>query len=158
MELLRGIWWSCPGGMFLPEGYSIEVATLCHPDEMRALFQAGDWWEPEWNDHILGEIVRQSFSFVVAVTPDNRWIGMGRIISDGVSDAYLQDIVVLPEWRDKGIGTALVHKLMNICKDANIGWIGVIAGPDTEYFYRQFGFARMGGYVPMRYEGPVLRK
>ena len=34
---------------------------------------------------------------MAAIDPDGRWIGMGRIISDGVSDAYLQDIIVLPK-------------------------------------------------------------
>lgn len=80
---------------------------------------------------------------------------MGRIISDGVSDAYLQDIVVLPDWRNRGIGTAIVKKLMTICMHSGIGWIGIIAAPETEYFYRRFGFAKMNGYTPMRYEGPV---
>jgi len=114
----------------------------CKVDEVRALFHAGDWWEDEWDDSILCEIVRSSYAFVAAIGPDNRWIGMGRIISDGVSDAYLQDIVVLPEWRNKGIGTAIVKKLMTICMHAGIGWIGIIAAPETEYFYRRFGFDR----------------
>ena len=127
----------------------------CKVDEVRALFRAGDWWEEEWDDSILCEIVRSSYAFVAAIGPDNRWIGMGRIISDGVSDAYLQDIVVLPEWRDKGVGTAIVKKLMTICMHAGIGWIGIIAAPETEYFYRRFGFAKMNGYTPMRYEGPI---
>ncbi len=94
---------------------------------------------------------------MAAIDPDGRWIGMGRIISDGVSDAYLQDIIVLPKWREKGIGTAIMKKLMSICIEAGIGWIGVIAAPETEFFYRRFGFAKMNGYTPMRYEGPVLR-
>lgn len=120
---------------------------------MRALFEAGEWWESDWDDAMLCDIVRHSYAFVAAISPDNRWIGMGRIISDGVSDAYLQDIVVLPEWRDKGIGTAIVKKLMDICAHAHIGWVGIIAEPKTEFFYRRFGFAKMGGYTPMRYEG-----
>lgn len=137
----------------MSDEYSIDVVNECKPDEMRTLFESGDWWEPAWDDSILCEIVHRSFAFVVATDSKNRWIGMGRIISDGVSDAYLQDIVVLPEWRGKGIGTALVKKLMLICTHANIGWIGIIAEPETEFFYRRFGFAKMNGYTPMRYEG-----
>lgn len=120
---------------------------------MRALFAAGGWWEPEWDDSVLRGIVSCSFAFVVARDIGDRWIGMGRLISDGVSDAYLQDIVVLPEWRGKGIGTAIVRTLLDICHVSGISWIGVIAEPETGYFYRRFGFSRMGGYTPMRYEG-----
>lgn len=125
---------------------------------MRALLSAADWWEDEWDDSVLEAIVHKSYAFVVAKTPDERWIGMGRVISDGVSDAYLQDIVVIPAWREKGVGTALVRRLMDICHDAGIGWVGIIAGPQTEFFYRRFGFSRMGGYTPMRFEGSDIQK
>jgi aralkylamine N-acetyltransferase len=138
--------------MKLPDSYILEPVKECRPDEMRLLLQSGDWWEEYWDDSVLCSIVEHSFAFIVAKDPDDRWIGMGRIISDGVSDAYLQDIVVLPQWREKGIGTAIVKKLMALCADAGIGWIGIIAGPETEYFYRRFGFGRMGGYTPMRFE------
>ena len=136
----------------------VERVHDCRLDDLRALFHAGDWWEGEWDDSVLCGIVNKSFAFVAAIGPDGRWIGMGRIISDGVSDAYLQDIVVLPEWREKGIGTRIVEKLLSICRDAGIGWIGIIAAPETLYFYRRSGFAKMNGYTPMRYEGPVQRQ
>lgn len=142
-----------PGGNNLSDTYTIEQVRDCQIDDMRALLSAADWWEDEWDDSVLQAIVLKSYAFVVAKTPDGRWIGMGRILSDGVSDAYLQDIVVLLEWREKGVGTALVRRLMDICNDAGIGWIGIIAGPQTDFFYRRFGFSRMGGYTPMRYEG-----
>ncbi|MDD1723854.1 MAG: GNAT family N-acetyltransferase, partial [Methanospirillum sp.] len=112
-----------PGGIPLPELYSISKIRECDPTQMRALFAAGDWWEPEWDDSVLAGIVSCSFAFVVARDPADRWIGMGRLISDGVSDAYLQDIVVLPEWRGKGIRTAIVRTLLDICHESGITWI-----------------------------------
>lgn len=122
------------------------------PADMRALFLAGGWWEDTWDDHYLEAIVRHSFAFVAAEVPDGSWVGMGRLISDGVSDAYLQDIVVLPEWEGQGVGSAIVQSLLDICHEQGIVWIGTIAGPQTEYFYRRFGFAKMNAYTPMRYE------
>jgi len=122
------------------------------PDDMRALYAAGGWLEDDWDDEFLSSIVTSSFAFVAAQTPDGRWVGMGRLISDGVSDAYLQDIAVLPAWEGQSIGSAIVSMLVEICKNCGISWIGTIAGPQTEYFYRKFGFSRMNGYTPMRYE------
>ena len=47
-----------------------------------------------------------SLAFVIALdTQTNHLIGMGRVISDGTSDGYLQDVIVLPEFRKLGIGT-----------------------------------------------------
>lgn len=143
----------------MSETYVLEQVHVCRPDEMRQLLKAGDWWEEYWDDSVLITIVEHSFAFVIAKDNSDKWIGMGRVISDGVSDAYLQDIVVLPEWREKGIGTAIVRNLMKLCYDAGIGWIGIIAAPETEYFYRRFGFARMGGYTPMRFDGnPEIKR
>ncbi|PKL60198.1 MAG: N-acetyltransferase [Methanomicrobiales archaeon HGW-Methanomicrobiales-4] len=122
------------------------------PVDMRALYQAGGWWEDAWDDYYLAAIVENSYAFVAAEIPDGSWVGMGRLISDGVSDAYLQDIVVLPEWEGQGIGSALVQTLLDICTERGIIWIGTIAQPQTEYFYRRFGFAKMNAYTPMRYE------
>ncbi len=138
---------STPGGIV-----KISRATTAHPGEMRELYVAGGWWDDAWDESHLSAIVEMGFAFVAAEAPDGRWIGMGRLISDGVSDAYLQDIVVLPQWEGYGIGSAIVRFLLSICKDSGIDWIGTISEPETEYFYRRFGFARMNRYTPMRYE------
>jgi GNAT superfamily N-acetyltransferase len=131
---------------------TIMQVRIARPADMRVLYQAGGWWEDAWDDQYLIAIAERSFAFVAAVTPDGSWAGMGRLISDGVSDAYLQDIVVLPEWKGQGIGSALVRFLLDICAERGIVWIGTIAQPQTEYFYRRFGFAKMNAYTPMRYE------
>lgn len=137
----------------VPEGLvRIVRVTDARPADMRELYLAGDWWEDGWDDQHLCAIVEMSYAFVAAEAPDGTWVGMGRLISDGVSDAYLQDIVVLPAWEDKGIGSAIVWSLLDICKKNGITWIGTIAEPQKEYFYRKFGFARMNRYTPMRYE------
>jgi len=130
----------------------ITPVEIHRPTDMRALYQAGGWWEDAWDDNYLAAIVKHSFAFVAAEIPDGSWVGMGRLISDGVSDAYLQDIVVLPEWEGQGIGSALVQSLLDICNERSIVWVGTIAQPQTEYFYRRFGFAKMNAYTPMRYE------
>lgn len=137
----------------VPQGL-VRIAQVmsARPGDMQKLYQAGNWWEDDWDDQHLHAIVRMSFAFVAAEAPDGSWVGMGRLISDGVSDAYLQDIVVLPAWEGQGIGSAIVWYLLDICKKKGITWIGTISEPQTEYFYRKFGFARMNRYTPMRYE------
>lgn len=134
------------------EPWKVRQTRVCRPGDMRLLYQAGDWLEEAWDDAHLQAIVEHSFAFVAAELPDGSWIGMGRLISDGVSDAYLQDIVVLPAWEGKGVGSAIVRELLGICASHGITWIGTISEPQTEYFYRKFGFSKMNRYTPMRYE------
>ena len=78
---------------------------------------------------------------------------MGRAISDGVSDAYIQDLVVLPEYRRCDLGTAMVSLLVARCREAGISWIALVAEPGSENFYVPLGFARMERYIPLIYQG-----
>ena len=82
---------------------------------------------------------------------------MGRVISDGISDAYIQDLVVLSECRSMGAGKMILARLVEECKSRNITWIGLIAQPGKEDFYRTQGFAPMPGHLPMLFSGEAER-
>jgi aralkylamine N-acetyltransferase len=116
------------------------------------LYRAGGWWKEEYNPRELPPLIQGSFLFVVAVDrKTGRAVGMGRVISDGVSDGYIQDLVVLPEYRKTGIGAQIVSTLVKKCVEKGISWIGIIAEPDTEKFYLPLGFHPMEGHVPLKF-------
>jgi GNAT superfamily N-acetyltransferase len=118
--------------------------------EIANLYRAGGWWKEEYDQKELPRLIRGSFLFAVAVdAKTGHAVGMGRVISDGVSDGYIQDLVVLPEYRKTGIGTRIVSTLVKKCVERGISWIGLIAEPDTEKFYLPFGFHPMEGHVPL---------
>ncbi|MDN7023502.1 GNAT family N-acetyltransferase [Methanoculleus sp. FWC-SCC1] len=132
----------------------IRIVTAWDEETIADLYRAGGWWSEEWDPAALAALIRGSFAFAVAIDPaTDRAVGMGRIISDGVSDGYIQDLVVLPEYRGRGIGSKVVSTLLNECTAAGLGWIGLIAEPGTDEFYLPLGFGRLEGYVPMRYYG-----
>jgi GNAT superfamily N-acetyltransferase len=118
--------------------------------EIANLYRAGGWWKEEYDQRELPRLIRGSFLFAVAVDlKTGHAVGMGRVISDGVSDGYIQDLVVLPEYRKTGIGAQIVSTLVKKCVERGISWIGLIAEPDTEKFYLPFGFHPMEGHVPL---------
>lgn len=84
--------------------------------------------------------------------PAGRAIGMGRVLSDGVSDGYIQDLVVLPGYRKSGIGRMITSALLAACRAKGLSWIGLIAEPGSERFYLPLGFRRMRGYIPLLYD------
>ncbi|MDO9036053.1 MAG: GNAT family N-acetyltransferase, partial [Methanoregula sp.] len=123
-------------------------------NEIADLYRAGGWWKEEYDPAALDSLIRGSFSFAVAVDKKTgKAIGMGRVISDGVSDGYIQDLVVLPDYRKSGIGKELVSALVERCVKSGITWIALIAEPDTEKFYFPVGFVPMQGYVPLIFRG-----
>jgi len=124
----------------LPAGYAEQIMVL---------YRAAGWWE-EGNDDagLVAAIIRNSHCFL-AVLEDNRIVAMGRAISDGVSDAYIQDVTVRPDHRGRGIGSKIVRRLVRRLTDDGIGWIGLIAENDSLEFYRRLGFSVMSRSVPM---------
>jgi ribosomal protein S18 acetylase RimI-like enzyme len=122
--------------------------------EIADLYRAGGWWKEEYSEAEIPALIRGSFLFAVAVHGTSpRAVGMGRVISDGVSDGYIQDLVVLPSCRGSGVGKQIVQALVDGCRNAGISWIGLIAEPETGQFYEPLGFSSMIGHVPMLYRG-----
>ncbi|MBN2345572.1 MAG: GNAT family N-acetyltransferase [Candidatus Aminicenantes bacterium] len=132
---------------------AIRIITRVEREAVKALYQQAGWWEagdetPGGNSWI-DDMVRGSFCFVGAFSGD-RMIGMGRAISDGASDAYIQDVTVQEEFRGRGIGARIVRVLSEHLCSRGIGWIGLVAEPGTQPFYRRLGFEVMEGHVLMR--------
>ncbi len=77
------------------------------------LYRAGGWWKEEWDPEGISALIKGSLVFAVAIdSKTSRAVGMGRLISDGVSDGYIQDLVVLPQYRKSGVGSRLVLLLV----------------------------------------------
>ncbi len=137
-------------------GIAYEIVTRVPEDALVELYKAGHWWreDPAWRAS-LPELVRGSFCFLVARDEAGRFVGMGRALSDGVSDAYIQDVVVLETHRGRGIGGEIVRRLTERCVAAGIGWVGLVAEPGTERFYERLGFRVLAGHLPMLHRKPA---
>lgn len=136
-------------------GVELHVVTAWNPGEIVTLYRSAGWWQEGRDDPSeIPDLIRGSLVFVVAVDrASGRAVGMGRAISDGVSDAYIQDLMVLPEYRGRGIGGAILRRVLGACRDRGIGWIGLIAEGGSGDFYRRLGFGVDEGDVPMMYRG-----
>jgi len=122
-------------------------------DEIVKLYEAGGWWRENYDRSVIPMIIKGSYVFAVAADKKNKKaVAMGRVLSDGVSDAYIQDLVVLPEHRGIGVGRCLVKKLLDHCFSQGIRWVALIAEPKQSFFYEKLGFETMKGYVPMKYK------
>ncbi|MDD5758122.1 MAG: GNAT family N-acetyltransferase [Desulfobulbaceae bacterium] len=115
-----------------------------------ALYRQAGWWpEQEAEDHVLlARLVEQSYCFAVAMSGEEI-IGMGRAISDGVSDAYVQDVTVASAWRRLGVGKRIVSSILERLQGGGIAWIGLIAERGSAPFYSQLGFEKMVDSQPM---------
>ncbi len=122
------------------------------------LYRAAGWWKEEMDANRINDLIRGSFLFAVAIDiSTGRAVGMGRVISDGIADAYIQDLVVQDDWRCWGVGKMILSTLLEGCKFRKITWIGLIAEPGKEEFYEALGFAPMHEHVPMLFHEEAKR-
>ena len=128
----------------------IEIIKTGDLEQLKILYRESNWWS-ENNDSVdpdlINKIIQGSFCFATA-TLEGRIIGMGRAISDGVCDAYIQDVAVLPEFRGNGIGVLIMDELIFYLKSKKINWITLISEPKAVSFYERYGFSLMKDYVP----------
>jgi GNAT superfamily N-acetyltransferase len=82
-----------------------------------------------------------------------RLVGFGRAISDGVYQAAVYDVAVVPEFQKKGIGTAIMKKMMNLLSQCNII---IYASPGKEGFYQILGFRKMKTGMAFFRKGSVM--
>lgn len=128
----------------------VEFVSCWKGEDIVELYHAGGWWRDYMDPSHINDLIQGSFLFAVAVDrKSSRAVGMGRMISDGVSDGYIQDLVVLPDWQSQGVGRMILNKLLEECRSRGIAWVGLIAEPGNEDFYDSFGFRKMTGHVPM---------
>lgn len=127
----------------------LEQPTRAQIDRITALYKSAGWWtDPGANPDLVARIVAGSHCFALALM-NGDIVGMGRAISDGVSDAYIQDVTVEKRFRNRGIGLQLVRKIVKRLEQDRLGWIGLIAGRGSSPFYEKIGFKIMPESAPM---------
>lgn len=119
------------------------------------IYRAHGWWKPSDRPALLARLIRGSHCFAVAEA-GGRVIGIGRAISDGVSDAYIQDMAVLESERQAGVGGAILKALLRRLRRDGVRWVGLIAQDNSEYFYRRAGFKVLKKAHPMLSAGSYV--
>ncbi len=115
------------------------------------LYAAGGWWREHYDPSHVPPMIAGSYAVAVAIdAATGGTVGMGRAISDGASDAYIQDVIVEAPYRGRGIGRRIVNALLERCRADGILWVGVVAEPDSVAFWKRAGFEVLEGHVAMR--------
>ncbi|NLF93522.1 MAG: GNAT family N-acetyltransferase [Oligosphaeraceae bacterium] len=115
------------------------------------LYQEAGWvnnTEPVDQEQ-MAQLLRNSFR-VMGAFAEGRIIGMMRALSDGVSDAYLLDMVVSGNYRRQGIASRILQSLVEELKKCQIEWIVCISVPGKDGLYAKLG-TPMQSHVPYRF-------
>ena len=110
------------------------------PDSIAALRRSVGWggMDAELKDPAMKDYLR------IACFDGDELVGFLAVVSNGVTDAYIQDVMVRPDYQGRGIGTELMERAIERLKRSRIYMISVIYGEEElRPFYEKFGFYTM---------------
>jgi len=110
----------------------IEVGKLI---ELYRASQYNYWW----NEHNVRAMLNYSYIFLTAWSND-QLVGTITVISDGVNNAFIDDLLVHPSFRHQKIGITLLQKVLDKIKPLNLKFIQLIPIPGQESFFEKAGF------------------
>lgn len=122
--------------------------TLPEKEEYFELFETTGWNEEyQFNKEQLYEATNRSW-YLISAYDNDRLIGFGRIISDGIFHALIIDLIVLPNYQSKGIGSNILKKLVDRCKANKIRDIQLFCAKGQTGFYEKHGFVKRPDNAP----------
>lgn len=108
-------------------------------EEMIVLRKSVNWGIPDKES--LSKGLENSLYGVCAIAGDEI-IGTARVVGDGATVFYIQDVIVKPAHQRMGIGNAMMEKVIDyIGRNACTGAVvGLMSAKGKEEFYKKFGF------------------
>jgi GNAT superfamily N-acetyltransferase len=89
--------------------------------------------------------------YMVSAYSEDRLVGFGRVVTDGVIHAMIYEMIVLPESQRKGIGKQILKMLVGKCLQNNIRDIQLFCAKGKKEFYIRNGF------VSRPYDAPGMQ-
>jgi GNAT superfamily N-acetyltransferase len=130
------------------------LEQLPNKDEYFSLFNTTGWnKEYRASPDALEKANRNSW-LVVSAYDDSKLVGFGRVVTDFVLHAMIFDMIVLPNYQGRGIGTMILMRLVKKCLEQGIRDIQLFCEKGQTTFYEKNGFEARADDAP----GMQLRK
>jgi ribosomal protein S18 acetylase RimI-like enzyme len=123
---------------------SIEGVT---PAMLSGFFEG---WKKSYTSESHLIILENSDHIVLALdTERNRVVGFITALTDGIMSAFIPLLEVLPDYRNQGIGSSLVLRMLEKLKD--IPGINLMCDQNLQSFYSRFGMSPSSGMILRNY-------
>lgn len=123
--------------------------TVLATDDVVELYDAVGWTAYTRDPEQLMKGIRASLRVVLA-RDSGRLVGLARIVGDGATICYLQDVLVHPNSRRQGLGRRLVEEAFAPYAAVRQHVLITDEEPGQQAFYESLGFTHLGGATPGR--------
>ena len=124
---------------------NITKETSVSIDDVLPLYQAVGWTNYTNQPQMLEQSLPHSLATYLA-RDGEEIVGVVRLVGDGFSSVFVQDLIVLPSYQRQGIGSALMEKALGDFKDAYQVQLATDQTEKTLGFYRSLGFETLSTY------------
>ena len=114
-------------------------------DDVLHLYQAVGWTNYTNQPQMLEQALSHSLATYLA-RDGEEIVGLVRLVGDGFSSVFVQDLIVLPSYQRQGIGSNLMKEALADYKDAYQIQLVTERTEKTLGFYRSLGFETLSTY------------
>jgi GNAT superfamily N-acetyltransferase len=115
--------------------------------QLVALYSSVGWTSYTEEPDRLVLALRQSLR-VATAWHEESLVGLARVVGDGVSIIYLQDVLVHPDHARSGVGTRLVNAVFEPYIDVRQQVLMTDDEPAQRAFYESLGFTEVHDFTP----------
>ena len=134
---------ACRYGM----GMDIAAEMALDPSEAAALYDSVGWVAYTRDLGKLGRALAGSSLVLTARDEAGELVGLARVVSDGETICYVQDLLVRPQTQRTGVGRALMTELRRRYEQCAF-FVLTTDAADTEDARRSHPFYRSMGLIP----------
>ena len=124
---------------------TIKKQEIVKLEDVLHLYQAVGWTNYTNQPQMLAQALTHSLSIYLA-RDGEKIVGLVRLIGDGFSSIFVQDLIVLPTYQRQGIGSNLMKEALADYKDAYQIQLATEQTEKTLGFYRSLGFKTLSTY------------
>ena len=124
---------------------TIKKQEIVKLEDVLHLYQAVGWTNYTHQPEMLEQALSHSLVIYVALDSD-AVVGLIRLVGDGFSSVFVQDLIVLPTYQRQGIGSALMKQALGDFKGAYQVQLVTEQTEKNVGFYRSIGFETLSTY------------
>ena len=124
---------------------TIKKQEIVKLEDVLHLYQAVGWTNYTNQPQMLEQSLAHSLAIYVA-RDGEEVVGLVRLIGDGFSSVFVQDLIVLPTYQRQGIGSTLMKQALSDYKDAYQVQLATEESEKTLGFYRSLGFETLSSF------------
>ena len=124
---------------------SVRKQDVVKLEDVLHLYQAVGWTNYTNQPQMLEQALPHSLAVYLAFDGE-KIVGLIRLVGDGFSSVFVQDMIVLPSYQRQGIGSSLMKQALENFKEAYQVQLATEQTEKNVGFYRSMGFETLSTY------------